>query len=125
MIKFFADLHRPYGAVLPQSIQEMILQSVSRVPNENYAGPNSTNSWILKGPHGLNIAAHPGSYNSGRILDIEVNNGVGTRLAAASGGLWRFAGIFPIPLSDPITSLAVSTFKSKPGDPNTIFVGTR
>jgi hypothetical protein len=45
-IKFYEDLHRPYGAILPQNIQDMILLAVSKVPDESLSDPKAVNNWI-------------------------------------------------------------------------------
>ena len=124
MLRFYENLHHPYGTVLPQDVQDRILRDVNNTPSEISNSPLAVNSWVAQGPYGMNQFSHPGSYYSGRILDIEVDNTSSTRIAAASGGLWGFAFIFPIPLSDGLNTMAISTLKSKPGDANTIFVGT-
>lgn len=124
MLKYYKDLHSPYGTMLPQDVNDKIIGEVSNFPTEPNSGPNAVNTWVCKGPFGTNQINNPGSYYSGRILDVEVDNGVSNRVAAASGGLWGISFLFPVPMSDQISSLAVSSFDSKPGDASTIFVGT-
>jgi len=121
ILKFYKDLHYPYDAVLPQDVNERILNDLKNFPAEN---DRAVNSWYVKGPLGMKIYNTMNSYYSGRVLEIEVDNGVSTRLAAASGGLWGFVLIFPVALSDNLNTLVVSAFDTKPGDGNTIFVGT-
>jgi photosystem II stability/assembly factor-like uncharacterized protein len=122
--RYFEHLYEPYGYLTPEMRMEMA-EEVNRLPSDNV---NSVNSWVLWGPVGQRLFTDPGpgtNYYSGRILDIEVANTVGTRLATASGGLWGFVVIFPVPLSDNITStLNIGSFATKPNDDNTIIVGT-
>lgn len=121
--RFYEKLHTPYGSILPDDVNKRILNDLSNVSDENY---KSVNSWIAKGPYGMNLSSNPGSYFSGRILDLNMNNNGYTRIAAASGGLWQTTPtiLFPVPISDQLNSLVISTFDSKPGDPNTIIAGT-
>ena len=123
MLEFYKQLHSPYGIMLPQDVNDRIIKEVSNFPSEPSAAPDAVNSWVMKGPRGMEQLANPGGYYSGRILDINLINGLNTRVAAASGGLWG-VNFLPTPLSDDIPSLVVSSFDTKPGDVNTIFVGT-
>ncbi len=81
------------------------------------------NSWKCIGPYGVRRSSSSELY-SGRILDIEVEGVPYTRVASASGGLWSFNLVFPVPLSDGITSLVIGSFATNPGDANTIILGT-
>lgn len=119
--EYFERFYEPYGTLTPEMRQQMA-REVAMTKDESSA----VNSWVSWGPAGQRIYGDPGTnYYSGRILDIEVDGTPSTRLATASGGLWGFAFIFPIPLSDNITStLIIGSFDSKAGDANTILVGT-
>jgi photosystem II stability/assembly factor-like uncharacterized protein len=119
--EYFARLYEPYTTLTVEQRQNMA-REVERTPDEI----NAINNWISMGPFGQRIYGDPGTnYYSGRILDIEVDNGASTRIASASGGVWGFFLFFPIPLSDNLTStLNIGSFVSKPGDANTILVGT-
>jgi photosystem II stability/assembly factor-like uncharacterized protein len=121
---YFEQWHYPYGNVLSPDKLNNIWTDINRLPDEKNMNPLAVNSWSCIGPYGMNNTGSPGTKYSGRILDIEVENGASTRLAAASGGLWGFVLIIPIPLSDALSSLAVGSFATKPGDANTIFLGT-
>ena len=118
---YFEQWHYPYGAELPQSEMDRIWSEFYALPSEEDVG-RVVNSWSCFGPFGMNVSG--GAKYSGRILDIEVEGVPSTRLAAASGGLWRFVFIIPIAMTNAITSQAIGSFDSKPGDANTIFIGT-
>ena len=118
---YFEQWHYPYGALLPQSEMERIWREISALPSEEDMGM-VVNSWIPVGPYGMNTST--GAKYTGRILDIEVEGVPSTRLASASGGLWRFLVLLPIPMTEKLTSQAIGSFDSKPGDANTVFVGT-
>ncbi|MCX6159035.1 MAG: T9SS type A sorting domain-containing protein [Ignavibacteriota bacterium] len=124
MLRFYENLHYPYGALLPGSVNERILKDVINMPDEKTVEAKALTYWTVKGPNFVNLPNSPTSNRTGRILDIEVENGASMRLAAASGGLWGFALIFPVSLSDNLNTLVVSSFDSHPGNANTILVGT-
>lgn len=119
---YFQQWHAPYGNVLEPGLLDQIWRQVRALPSESDFAGATINSWDLIGPFGMNSSG--GSKYSGRILDIEVDNGASTRIAAASGGLWGFVVVFPAPLSDQVSSLAVSTFTSDPNDNAKIIIGT-
>ncbi|HCV43701.1 MAG TPA: hypothetical protein DGH68_09475 [Bacteroidetes bacterium] len=119
---YFKQWHYPYDNVLPPDMTQRMWEEVQQTPSENDFAPASTNSWVSLGPFGMDV---PGNAKySGRILDIEVDNGVSTRLAAASGGLWGFVLIFPVDLTPNLSSLAIGTFDSDPTNEQIIFAGT-
>ncbi len=124
--KYFEDWHYPYGNQIPYTKLNEMLGSVKRLPGENTAESMPVNSWQGIGPYGMRALRYnaPGTFYSGRILDIEVHNGVSTRVASASGGLWGFVFIAPVPLSDNLNSLAIGSFDTKPGFDDIIFAGT-
>jgi len=124
MLRFYENLHYPYGALLPGSVNERILKDVSSMPEEKTVDSKALTYWTVKGPNFVNLPGSPTSNWTGRILDIEVENGASTRLASASGGLWGFALIFPVCLSDNMNTMVVSSFDSHPSNANTILVGT-
>jgi hypothetical protein len=122
---FFEDWHYPYGAMLPQSEIERMWREINALPTEEDFG-RVYNSWDCIGPWGMKLHGTNTKY-SGRINDIEVEGVPTPRVASASGGLWCYLEPIPIipqPLSDGLNSLKIGSFDSKPGDPNTIFVGT-
>ena len=119
---YFDFWYRGYGEITPE-LQQRWADQVNSLPVEN---TDAVNNWISWGPYGQRIWGAPTTENyAGRIVDIEVDGTPSTRLAAASGGIWGFAFIVPIPLSDNLTStLNLGSFDSKSGDANTILVGT-
>jgi len=123
-IALFKKWHEPFGNVLPQSQINKMWSQVKRLPDERQLNPNSYNSWVFYGGPGLNVTSNAGTKYSGRILDVELNSGSSLRIAAATGGLWGYSGNSPYPMSDYVASLVVSTFATKPGDANTIIMGT-
>ena len=135
---YFDYWHQPYSHRLPQKILNKIWNKLNSMPTEKkFYEPkdgkvqktSATDGWRLLGPSGLKASFDlPDEvYNSGRILDLEPDdkNSI-ARIASASGGLWQLNlkdnSFFP--LSDNLSSLAVGSFASKPGDSNIIFLGT-
>jgi photosystem II stability/assembly factor-like uncharacterized protein len=124
-INYFKQWHYPLGNVIPQSRLNEIQLQLSKLPRENDINVNPVNSWICLGPYGMNMKAIPNIKFSGRILDVEITPNASIRIAAASGGLWGYSGVFPVSLSDNLdNTIAIGSFASKPGDRNTIIVGT-
>jgi len=119
--EYFQRLYEPYTSLTIEQRQNLA-REVEMTKDEG----DAINNWVSWGPFGQRIYGDPGTnYYSGRILDIEVANTASTRLGTASGGLWGFVIIFPVPLSDKILStLNIGSFVTKPGDDNTILVGT-
>jgi len=117
---YFEQWHQPYGAVLEPEMLQRIWSDVQQIPSENDLGVAVVNSWQAMGPFGMQTPG--GARYSGRILDIDLKNG--TKVAAASGGLWGFFLIFPVALSDQLSSLAIATIESDPTDQYKMFVGT-
>ena len=110
---------------MPREYLDNIWNEINKIPNENDVEKNApVNNWIGKGPAGMEIYNSAGSYNSGRILDMKVETNGTVRIAAATGGLWQYLSSVWTPLSESVTSLAVASFDSKPGDINTIYIGT-
>ena len=117
---FFAEWHQPYGAVLDREMEASIQAEIARLPKES--PDKDVNSWIQVGPSGMQTPG--GALYSGRVLDIDALNGPGTTVGAASGGLWQYQSIFPVPLTDEVTSQWIGTFAYDPDDENTILMGT-
>lgn len=119
--QYFERHYEPYTSLTPEQRLSMA-REVEMTSNE----ASAVNNWVSWGPTGQRIYGDPNNnYYSGRINDIEVDNGVSTRIAAASGGLWGFFLFFPVPLSDNLNAtLNFGSFDSKPGDGNTILAGT-
>jgi photosystem II stability/assembly factor-like uncharacterized protein len=91
---------------------------------ENDFGDMPVNSWVNLGPFGMRVGGSVSTLYSGRILEIEVEGVPQTRVASASGGLWKSSLFFPVPMSDGVTSLVIGAFATKPGDANTVIIGT-
>ncbi|MEI7485347.1 MAG: T9SS type A sorting domain-containing protein [Ignavibacteriota bacterium] len=119
--KFLENLHYPYGVMLPREVLDRIIKSIESMPDE---GVKALNSWVSRGPFGINRPENPGSYYSGRVLDIEGENGVSTRVGTAGGGLWGYNFLLPVSLSDNLYSLAISSFDSKPDNASIIIIAT-
>jgi photosystem II stability/assembly factor-like uncharacterized protein len=127
--KFFARWHEPHGNMLEQEIMENIQSQIKKIPDETEMQNLPVNSWRYIGPYGMNVTYQSGGMRySGRILDIEQpENGASIRIAGASGGIWQFAGYplaFIVGIMNNTNTQSSSTFVTKPGDKNTIFVGT-
>ena len=125
---FFGERHYPYGATLPSDVVQSMWNQIQGMPSEKISETaGSPYSWKCIGPFGTNVNYSPTGFGRymGRILDVEYNPAAGgTRFGSASGGLWGYAFVTPIPLSDQLNSLVIGSFVSKPGDPKTIIVGT-
>ena len=119
---FFSKWHEPYDAALPREVVDALWSEVSAVPSEE-SMRRSVSPWQLRGPYSM-INNIGDAQFTGRVLDIEVENGAGLRVAAASGGLWGWFFIVPYPMSDRITSQAIGSFATDPTDPDRILVGT-
>lgn len=132
-VYYFSTWHVPYESnVIDRETMRMIWEEISKLPseqdkqgNQKWNKSHASVGWTCMGPYGQRVRGVPTeSYYSGRVLDIEIDNGDWPRFAAASGGLWAWWWGIPYSLSDYINSLAIGAFTSKPGDPNTILVGT-
>jgi photosystem II stability/assembly factor-like uncharacterized protein len=123
--EFLKVLHAPYGTSIPADVRKTMWDKVNAMPSEP-ASVSSIYQWRSLGPSGFNINDSPTGLGRwmGRVLDLEVNPSVETRFAAASGGLWGFAGIQPYPMSDQLNTLVVGTFATNPTNTNTIILGT-
>ena len=120
MRRYLAELHQPYGDVLPPGRLEEAWQEVRNLPAA--VDKRSDPGWELVGPSGIQTPT--GGLFSGRVLDIDALNGPGTMVAAASGGLWGYDFLFPSPLSDDVTCQWIGCFAVDPADENTILLGT-
>jgi photosystem II stability/assembly factor-like uncharacterized protein len=118
--EFTKRWYEPYDMITPDMRQQMV-NEIGKMPTDDAA----INNWVLYGPSGQRIYGAGLEHYSGRVLDIEVDGTPTTRVGTASGGLWGFAFIFPVPLSDNLmNTLIIGSFDSKPSDANTILVGT-
>jgi len=122
-IRYFEDWHYPYGAELPKEVVSRIWQETKSMPDEKDLGDAVVNSWRMIGPYG-SVSQTTGIRVSGRILDVEVGNTTNPLLATASGGLWGYLGFLPVDASEDVTSLAIGSVASYPGEPSTILIGT-
>jgi hypothetical protein len=84
----------------------------------------STTAWLPDGPNGVKLVGQS-TFFSGRIRDIGLTDDGRVRIGAASGGLWeQLADDSWVPLSDSVTSQAIGTFHSPPGNDRVILLGT-
>lgn len=118
---YFSRWYEPQTSELDPEYLDSMHDQLAVMPREPEVG-RAINSWQLKGP--LTMQKTSGVRYTGRVLDIEDPEGSAIRFAAASGGLWSYEFIFPVPLSDEVTSLAVSTVSTNPTDADHIVVGT-
>ncbi|MEZ5064457.1 MAG: T9SS type A sorting domain-containing protein [bacterium] len=118
--RFFAEWHEPYGTALPREYLDDTWARIEALPSDSDAG-RSVNAWQFLGPAG--IPASGGAKFSGRVLDLEIDSGL-LRVGSASGGLWRYGVVFPVAMSDNLSSLAVSTFATDPTNANRVLLGT-
>jgi len=118
--RFFARWHEPYGAELDPEVEAEIREEIERLPSE--VPGRDVNSWELVGPSGM--ARPSGSLYSGRVLDLDALTGTQLVVAAASGGLWRYQVVFPIPLTDDVTSQWIGTVAIDPNDEDIMLIGT-
>lgn len=122
-IKYFEDWHFPYGAELPKEVLNKMWSEIKTIPEDTELGDASVNEWRVIGPYG-SVSPNSGARFSGRMLDIEVGNSTNPLLATASGGLWGYLGFLPVCVSDDVTSLAIGSLASYPGNPSIILIGT-
>lgn len=94
--------------------------------SEKNESVNSVNQWLSIGPYGLNVGST--SKRSGRVKDLEFEGLPSLRVVSATGGVWKYmvAGIvvLPIPMGDNIGCPTLGAFATRPGDSNTVIVGT-
>jgi photosystem II stability/assembly factor-like uncharacterized protein len=132
IIDYFTSWHHPENYRLDQYLLEAIWEEINKLPSEEKFPNNniilkqkSRIGWQCIGPYGMEKNSNPGTYYSGRILDIEPTEEGSIRIASASGGLWEYLlGIFPIPLSDNLETLWTGAFATNPHNRDEIFVGT-
>lgn len=119
---FFARWHGAGGPMLRRAELDAIWRDLGKRREVSLQGLG----WQPMGPNGIFFPDYGASY-SGRVLDLEFRpDGLGLRVAAASGGLWEtdFLGAPPVPLTEDLTSQAAATFATHPADPSTILLGT-
>ncbi|MCZ6818680.1 MAG: T9SS type A sorting domain-containing protein [Calditrichaeota bacterium] len=124
---FFETWHDPRGAALEPKFLETTLRAIQDLPSEIDLPNPPAIPWQLLGPRGMIVSS--GVTYSGRILDIAAPKDDATlRIAAASGGLWQYLDIpfllRPIPMTNTLNTQAVSTVSARPGDKDTIIIGT-
>jgi photosystem II stability/assembly factor-like uncharacterized protein len=119
---YFEQWHYPAPGILPVAETDRIWSEIEAMPDESEAGGRAVNGWECIGPYGQ--ANGDGGQFTGRVLDIEAERSPGLRVAAASGGLWEFLFLVPVPRTDDIQSQWLATFCTHPSDENTILVGT-
>lgn len=120
--KYFSDWHVQYGPMLPAEKMDEIWVEINAMPSESNL-EQAVNSWMNIGPNFMNVLGGTTRY-TGRILDIESDAQVTLRIASASGGLWETNNGQNVCISNNLTSLVIGSFDTKPGDVNTIIVGT-
>lgn len=120
-----ADLKNyPYQTDLSAEELQSLWREVEHLPDENELESPPENAWKFIGPSGMRYTPSPPVLFTGRVKDIEIENGYSTRVAAASGGLWQTEFLWPVCISDRLTSQRIGSFDTSPNDPNTILVGT-
>lgn len=120
--RYFEQQHYPYGTVLEPRLLSSIWDEIRNTPDENDYSLSAT-TWLSIGPWGGQIPSTSTKF-TGRILDIYAGDTSNMIVAAASGGLWRYANPNPIALTEQLTSQAASTFDVQPGNSNVIILGT-
>ncbi|MBZ0266608.1 hypothetical protein K8I85_00495, partial [bacterium] len=117
---FFGRWYAPEPPELSAEFLDRAWTDLEAMPAEEAVG-RAVNSWQLEGP--LTMQQASGARWTGRVLDIDLTTGT-PRFAAASGGLWTHEFLFPVALSDDLTSLAIGSVATDPGDDDHILVGT-
>ncbi len=106
---------------------ELYLESVKKVmtapSEENYSDFVSTNFWSCIGPFGLVLPGTPGFTHTGRCMDYHYDITNGSLVGTSQGGLWKAVST-PIPLTDNIPVLSVSTFDVHQFNPANIVIGS-
>ena len=87
------------------------------------AATGGSDRWVFKGPVGANLRGTKTNY-CGRVRDLEIEDVPGLRVAGPTGGLFKMAGPFPVPLSDDLNTLNIGAFATSPRDPSLILLGT-
>src|SRR4030095_2413426 len=120
--RYFEHWNYPRGSELDPQFLNSTWEQIKKLPSENDVD-ESINTWRLIGPYG-SVHVNSGARFSGRVLDIEVGNSVNPVIASASGGLWSYFGFLPFCVTENLNSLVCGSFCTKPGDANTILLGS-
>ncbi|HRE10370.1 MAG TPA: hypothetical protein PLN22_06085, partial [Ignavibacteria bacterium] len=120
--RYFEQQHYPYGAVLDPALLNEIWNGIKIMSNESDFSTSAT-TWQPIGPWGGLIPSSSTKF-TGRILDIHAVDTTNIIVAAASGGLWKYADPNPIPLTEQLTSQSAGSFDIQPGNSNVIILGT-
>ena len=118
---YFGRWYAPEPPELTAAFLERAEEELGRIPTEE-ATQGAVTSWQLKGP--LTMQQASGARWTGRVLDIDAPSGVPVRVASASGGLWTYEFVIPIPLSDDVPSLAIGSVTTDPQDRDHMIIGT-
>ncbi len=118
---YFGRWFEPEPPELTGEFRERAVEELSRMPAEAPA-TGAVTSWQLEGPFTMQQSS--GARWTGRVLDLDVPTGAPVRVAAASGGLWTYEFIIPVPLSDDVPSLAIGSVTTDPQDPDHMIIGT-
>ncbi len=121
---FFDNWYAPFGAELPRTKLDEIHGALEAMPKKTSSG---VSTWKFVGPSGMPDTG--GGKYSGRVLDLDITNSTGLRVAAASGGFFNYinpiGGIhFPIRLTHDLPSQVIGAFSTDPFDEDVIMVGT-
>jgi len=127
--EFLRRIHYPLQ--MPNGAQQLRWQAAHQAlrPTNTETGSGQLRDgeerpWQSDGPNGVKVAGEELFY-SGRIRDVEVTATGLVRIGAATGGIWeRNPDNTWRPLSDSITSQAIGTFATQPGNDNVLVVGT-
>ncbi|MCA9751439.1 MAG: T9SS type A sorting domain-containing protein [Gemmatimonadetes bacterium] len=117
---YFGRWYAPEPPELSADFLDRAWTELRAMPSEDTAG-RAVNAWQLEGP--LTMQQSTGARWTGRVLDIDLTTGT-PRIASASGGLWTHEFLFPVAMSDDLTSLAIGSVDTDPTDPDHILVGT-
>jgi len=123
--EFFKHLHEPYEPELNPQILNQMWADVKQMPSEEeFSATKEVKPWICLGPYGMKVKNEM-TFWAGRVKEIEPPTSTKSlRVGAASGGLWEYFYLLPVPLSDEITSQVVTTFATDPLNDDHIILGT-
>jgi len=98
---------------------------IQKIPSEeDLFNTENTEPWTCLGPFGMYFPDNNITY-AGRIKNIEPPKGSKPlRVAAASGGLWEYQNMVPVPISENLSSQLTTTFVTDPMNDDHIIVGT-
>lgn len=121
--EFLQHLYYPDDPADPRTMQD-ILAEKRKMPAESASAPDCATGWRNIGPFVMTDIPPFKTY-SGRVTDLEITNtGNNLRVLSASGGLWEFVFVFPVPLSDNLNCSWGGSFATDPFNDDVIWLGT-